>query len=218
MFSFRLLAVSVLLASSSLQAQAPQTQFVGCVTNVAGAGFQLTSIPSGSSYLVQGNPALLQQHANQLVRVQGTLDARTGNQAPPSLIVQNLGIVSEICVSALGVREPVAVVGKVGEGQVAIPLTTSASAGETTPGFQTENIKQQEPPISGRMLPPAATGRAESAYSPSNTAQVAQSAVAANTFAEAATRSEIQPGSTLGTSATMANSVQNAKSASHPQP
>jgi plastocyanin len=71
----------------------------------------------------------------------------------------------------------------------------------------------QEAPSSGRVRAPSARTQ-ESPYAPSNTAQAAQTSAAANTFAEAATRSEIEPGNTLGGESYAASSgTQNAAAA-----
>jgi hypothetical protein len=78
---------------------------------------------------------------------------------------------------------------------MAVPITTSRSADETTPGFQTESILSQELPSSGVA---AATKRWNSLYAPHNIAQAAQSAAIADIYAQSATRTEIVPGKTLG--------------------
>jgi hypothetical protein len=176
-----------------------QSQFVGCISEIPNGGLQFEASPSGTVYLLSGNTAQLTQHVQEFVRLSASPGpSKNQNNAPLTLSVESIEVIGQSCTSGLPGETPVAVGGKAGEGQVAVPLTTSASTGEATPGFQTETITGQEPPNNGRSTA-VSTSHSTSPYAPSNTAQAAQSAAAANRYAEAATRSEIQPGNTLGT-------------------
>jgi hypothetical protein len=200
MCKFLIFAVASLCALPvHLAGQNTEKQFDGCLTEIPNGGFQFEASPSGTVYVLSGNSDELAQHVHEFVRVRASrVPSKNDNQAPLRLSVQTIDVIGQSCTSVLPGENPVAVGGKAGEGQVAVPLTTSASAGETTPGFQTETIAGQEPPNNGRSM--AVSSRAvRPPYAPSNTAQAAQSAAAANRYAEAATRSEIQPGKTLGT-------------------
>lgn len=202
MSSSAVFVAAILLASTvQLFGQQPPTQLVGCISEVPNGGLQFQASPSGSLYLLQGATSNLTPHVNQFVRitVSAAGNITNGSQALPTLLVQTIDVIDQSCTSALPSEKAVVVGGKVGEGEVAVPVTTSASAGETTPGFQTDTITAQGAPNNGRSTPgPAQQFRRP--YSPSNTAQAAQQAAEADTYAQAATRSEIQPGNTLGAS------------------
>jgi len=171
-------------------AQPLRTDLIGCLTQVPSGGLQLQARPSGSVYLVERAPVY---YLNELIRVRGQIHPGVGNKQV--LTLDQVQLVNQSCATALPSQKPVSVVGKVGEGQMAVPVTTSASADETTPGFQTEGVEKQEPPENGRAVPKQ---RWNSEYAPGNIAQAAQSAAAAELYAASATRTEIVPGNTLG--------------------
>lgn len=202
-----LFVVFSMAAASLLQlhAQPSPTDFVGCVSQIPNDGLRLGVGTSGVAYRIDGNKTL-RLDVNKLVRVRGELTAASGgNPGLPILRMYSADVIADSCASVLPSENPQAVVGKVGEGQVAIPLTTTASANEVTPGFQTETITDQEPPVSRRALAGPQKQR-NSPIAPTNTAQDAQSANAAESYAQAAARSEIQPGNTLGTNASFGSS------------
>ena len=197
MFSSTLFVISILLASViQLFGQPQPVQLVGCLSQVPNGGVQVQASPSGTTYLLRGNSSALARHLNQIVSIAGSSPGNNNGNQPATLDVQKLEVVAQSCTAPLPPARAVAVVGKAGEGQVAIPVTTSKSTGETTPGFQTETVLAQAPPSNGRVRPVAA--QFEFSYSPGNVAQANQSAAGADLYAQAATRSEIQPGSTLG--------------------
>ena len=191
-----LVCITLGLGGPIAAAQPPASQFVGCITRIPNDGLELGS-PSGNSYRLRGDSSLLARHINQLVTVHGRLNPGPEGAGMRVLDVEAIDRIGDSCASPLPEGKPQTAVGKVGEGEVAVPVTTSASVGETTPGFQTETIEDEGPPISGRSSPPG-NARAERPYGPGNPAQAAQSAAAAELYADAATRSEIQPGNTLG--------------------
>lgn len=181
-----------------------EQEVVGCITQSPNDGLQLGG-RSGKSYVVRGDTALLIRHVNQLVQVRGQFSASGSIGGLPVLNAATVDVVAETCAAALPATKAQAVVGKAGEGQVAIPITTTASANQNTPGFQTEDVSDQELPASGRSRP-AGRAKANLLYAPGNTAQAAQSAAAAEIYAESATRTEIQPGNTVGAETALANS------------
>lgn len=191
--------VLLLLASAALYASGQaETQLDGCVSAIPGGGLQLAAVRSGTRYVLKGDAGLLLRNLHRLVRVRGVVSGNAAqNSAEQVFTVRELEEIAATCTSPLPAQVPVAVVGKAGEGQVAIPITTSASAGQTTPGFQTESVMDQEPPQSGRSRARPGAEQA-SPYAPSNVAQAAQTSEAADRYAESATRTEIQPGNTLG--------------------
>ncbi len=181
--------VIVLLATASLCAGQEPREVIGCITQMPSGGVQLHARPSGSVFLLQSTPAVL-QHLNELVRVRVHLVANGSRN-----LVDRLESVNQACASSLPAAEAVSVVGKVGEGQMAVPITSSGSVDETTPGFQTESILAQEPPANSRAV---ASKRVNGLYAPRHIAQAAQSAAIAEIYAQSATRTEIVPGNTLG--------------------
>lgn len=196
MFSSVLVVFSVVLALAiEVLGQAQQMQLAGCITEIPNGGLQFEANPSRSVYPLQGDSTHLTQYVNHWVKISVSLVGnKNSTQAQPALIVHTIDVLNESCTSRMPSQKAAAVVGKAGEGQVAVPVTTSASAGETTPGFQTETLSEEEPPNNGQSL----ARKAMPSYAPTNTAQAAQSAAAANRYAEVATQSEIQPGNTLG--------------------
>lgn len=199
--------------AGSLAVAEPPSQFVGCITQIPKGGLELGS-PSGNSYRLRGDSQLLLRHINQLAKVHGRLNRASEGEALPVLDVEAIDRISDSCASPLPTGKPQTAVGKVGEGEVAVPLTTTASVDETTPGFQTETIEDEGPPNSGRSSPPG-NSPAERPYGPGNPAQAAQSTAAAELYADAATRSEIQPGNTLGAATALASPGRETQSPEH---
>jgi plastocyanin len=183
----------------------PQTTFIGCASRLPDGTLQLGTVPAGRSYRLQGRTRLLEEHMNQLVRVSGQVETgRPTNAAPPILTVNTVQPIAETCTSVLPAKNPEPVEGKVGEDSIAIPVSTTAVADETTPGFQTESGMAQSP---GAQNVPANLFRraARSPYAPLHPEQEAQSELAANVNAQAAERTEILPGNTLGTGTSAIN-------------
>ena len=169
---------------------------IGCISQVPNGGLQLRTA-SGTEVALQGDMDLLLEHTNNLVRLRGHQNSTPGGKtALPGFAVQSLEPIADTCVASVPPEHPVTVEGKVGEGEVAVPITTSMSAGQATPGYQTETVIDQEPPASGRS--PVALNIARKPYSPASPAQAAQTASDAERYAEAATLCEIQPGKTRG--------------------
>lgn len=183
-------------AVQSSAAQGTPADVIGCISQIPNGGLQLRTT-SGTEVALQGDVDQLLRHTNYLVRIRGRQNrAFTGKPALPAFTVQSIELISDTCTSGLPPRQAVPVEGKVGEGEVAVPISTSMSAGQATPGYQTETVIDQEPPASGRS--PVVLNIPKSPYSPSSPAQVAQTANDAERYAEAATLCEIQPGKTRG--------------------
>lgn len=174
-----------------------QNEFLGCLTRLPDGTLQLGALPSGKSYDVQGNTKPLMGHVNQVIRISGSAGEAT-NQGHNvlTLTASSVQVIAETCTAGLPGSKTEAVGGKVGEDQIAVPETTTASSAETTPGFQTEAgtaqlIGKSPQAVQSGLRPPVS-------YAPFKPEQVAQSESAANVNANAALRAEILPGNTLG--------------------
>jgi hypothetical protein len=197
--AFLIPAIALIL---SLPANAASSQLIGCITPLPNGELQFQAIPSGASYVLRGNTALLAQSIHHLVRITGATGAIVGRDQLPALTAGEVQVVADTCTAPMWFGKLEAIAGKVGAGQDAVPLTTTASAGEVTPGVQTEAVEAQEQPITtGRPNPPL-TSATKLRYSPHNVAQAAQTQAAAERYALAAQRSEILPGNTIGTLST----------------
>ncbi len=188
------LFISFAVTASICQAQssASQTEVVGCLVRSPNGPLQLGIRPSGKTYPLTGNINLLQRHVNKLVAIPSSPSA-----GGDSLNVSTLRVVSESCTSALPSKNVAAVTGKVGRQVTAPTVTTTLSAAENTPGFQTESDLQQAAGT-GASAPYVQNGQADSPYAPVNAEQAGQSEAAANANAAAAIRAEMYPGNTLG--------------------
>ena len=198
-----LLLILFMISSPLQTAASSETAFIGCVSQLPHGTLQLGVLPSGKVYLLEGNTEPLLGHINQMVRVFGRAEPNRNGKGISKLTVSTVQVISETCTAALPAAKTQTVVGKAGEGQVAIPVTTTGTD-ETTPGFQTEGATIALSGAEGRRSassehPPT------SAYSPLGAEQIAQSESAANLNAEAAARAEILPGKTLGANAAVGN-------------
>lgn len=193
---FLFLLISIMSLGPVQASDASQATFVGCLSRLPEGTLQLGVPSSGEVYSIEGNTQLLIAHVNQLVRVSGRAEAGDGAS---KLVVSSVQVVGDTCTAGLPGAKTQTVVGKVGADQVAIPVTTTASSDETTPGFQTEagmaELSRHEGPYSAQAEHPAPRP-----YAPLEAEQIAQSESAANVNAEAALRAEILPGNTLGVS------------------
>ena len=190
------LLLSIISSGLVQSSDSGQTMFVGCLSRLPAGTLQLGVPSSAEVYSIEGNTELLITHVNQLVRVSGRAEAGDGSS---KLVVSSVQVVGDTCTAGLPATKTQTVVGKVGADQVAIPVTTTASSDETTPGFQTEagisELSRHEGSYSAQSEHPATRP-----YAPLEAEQIAQSESAANVNAEAALRAEILPGNTLGVS------------------
>ena len=200
--------ILLVLASAIALAQAPPATFRGCLNRRPDGTLQLGVRPSGKLFLLQGDPNVLQEHVNHLVQITGHSQA-SPRPGPPTLTVDTIQLIAESCAKTLPTKKPQPVPGKVGEDALAVPVTTTKTADETTPGVQTETGMSQSP---GAKRPPRYESRTagESPYAPVEPEQIAQSEAAANVNAEAAYRAEILPGNTLGVSGSPSNPTSSA--------
>lgn len=172
---------------------------MGCLNQLPDGRLQLGEVPSGHRFLVHDQTNAAEEHVNQLVRVFGE-SSQSGNShnLMPTLTVNRVQALAESCTSALPGRTFESVPGKVGEDFVAVPVASSATEAETTPGFQTEAATAQLSKTPGVALAP----NTEPPAAPVHADQIAQSEAAANVNSSAVERTEILPGDTLGVSST----------------
>jgi plastocyanin len=192
-----LVALMFLGSTALFGQQAQQKAFMGCVNRLPDGTLQFGAVPSGQLFLLRGQKKLTEGHVNQLVRVFGEpVRSANDNNAPSTLTVARVQVLAESCTSALPAKNLDEVPGKVGEDAVAVPLTTTATEDETTPGYQTEAASSQ---LFGSQNA-FSTQTVEPAAAPPHPEQVAESEAAANVNASAVERSEILPGNALGVS------------------
>jgi hypothetical protein len=191
-----MLLAFVMLLGSLHATLAPQKTFVGCLNRLPDGTLQFGAMPSGQLFLVRGQTNAAEEHVNQLVRVFGA-SSRSGNNHSllPTLTVNRVQAMAESCTSSLPGRRFEGVPGKVGEDIVDVPVTSTATEPETTPGVQTEAATAQ----SSRTQTISFNRRVESPAAPARADQVAQSEAAANMNSSTVERTEILPGDALGT-------------------
>ncbi len=192
------LLLLIILLPSGQGADSAQKGFVGCLTRLPDGTLQLRALPSGRPYSIEGNTKPLMAHVNQVLRMSASTGTRSQKgQNLLTLTASSVQVIAETCTAGLPGTKTEAVGGKVGEDQIAVPTTTTASSAETTPGFQTEagtaQLTSKSPQAVQSGVRPAVP------YAPFKPEQVAQSESAANVNADAALRAEILPGNTLGT-------------------
>lgn len=192
--TYLLLLLSLVAPGQS--ANSGQKAFVGCLNRLPEGTLQLGTLPSGKVYSIEGNTKPLMAHVDQVIRIFGRSEANSKGRSVLTLTANSVQVIAESCAAGLPGSKTEAVGGKVGEDQIAVPTTTTASTAETTPGFQTEAATSQ---LIGKGPQAVQSGvRPSLPYAPFEPEQVAQSESAANVNADAALRAEILPGNTLG--------------------
>lgn len=190
--SLLLTGVAFGLAVAMAQPAAAQAnQMIGCLSRGADGALHLSIAASGTTYSLSGDLPQLAQHVNQLVAISGAASA-------DKLDVQQLRILSESCTSAYPAEPIEPVEGKTAASAIARPVTTTASVGETTPGFQTEAARQQEAEKSAKAAQFGPARAAQPPYAPVRPGQAGESLEAGDIAGAAAIRAEMYPGSTLG--------------------
>ncbi len=107
--------------------------------------------------------------------------------------VSMLMIAGAVGLSAIAFAQKGAVTGKSGNVETATPVTSAATVGETTAGYQTEAGAIQERGITTKLpITPQGT-----AIQPLRPDQAGESQAQADISAQAATRAEMYPGTTL---------------------
>ena len=190
--------LSLMLVAPAQSATSSQRAFVGCLSRLPDGTLQLGTIPSEKVYSISANTRPLMAHVNQVIRIFGRTGTMAGDPAINvlTLTANSVQVIAESCTAGLPGPKLEAVGGKVGEDQIAVPMTTTASSAETTPGFQTEAGTAQ---LVGKSPQALQSGvHASVPYAPFKPEQVAQSESAANVNANAALRAEILPGNALG--------------------
>src|SRR5579885_2740167 len=125
-----------LLMSAIALAQTPPATFRGCINRRPDGTLQLAARTSGDVFLLQGDPNLLEEQVNHLVQITGHSQA-SHTPGPPTLTVDSIRLIAESCTKALPSKKPQPVPGKVGADALAVPVTTTKTADQTTPGVQT---------------------------------------------------------------------------------
>lgn len=184
------LLVALATALSLTAMGTAQTEVVGCLSRIPDGTLQVGAIPSGESYVLHGQAQVLERHISQVVRITGRAESSSTVQGPRVLTVDTAHAVAGSCSAVLPPTRLEAPAGKVGADVTATAVTATASMDETTPGFQTE------------AMPPAAAAQylQRPNYAPAQPDQASESAIAADTNAQAAQRAEILPGNSLGVS------------------
>jgi hypothetical protein len=185
----RLRFVLLLLLATSAAAET-----VGCLYQDASGKLWLQHLRSGTTQPLAGNTNVLLHHLNQIVAVPTASASANGVSSGP-LAITRLRVVAESCTSVLPSSHDERVGGKAAgiAGDEASESTT-ATAAENTPGFQTESGTDQRK--SGSTRKPEESSA--SAYGPQRSEQAGESEAAADTNAAAALRAEMYPGTTLG--------------------
>jgi hypothetical protein len=189
--------VFIMLLGSLHPTLAPRNNFVGCLNRLPDGALQFGAVPSGRLFLVRGRTNILEQHVNELVRVFGAssrTEATSNSNVVPTMTVNRVQTLGESCTSLLPGKQFEQVPGKVGEDLVAVPVTSTPTEAETTPGFQTEAATTQ----ASRSQSLRFSRNVELPAAPAHPDQVAQSEAAANVNSTAVERTEILPGKTLG--------------------
>lgn len=179
----------LLLGFTSVPAEhTAESTFVGCVNRPPDGTLQLGTIQSGELFLLSGEKDVMEEHVGEMIRVTGDVTPGANKNAHPTLAAAKIQTVAESCTSASPTTRAESVSGKVGEDLVAVPVTTTLTEDQTTPGFQTQAAA-------------APRTREEQPAAPDHPDQVAQSEAAADVNASAVDRTEILPGHALGVNA-----------------
>lgn len=186
-----LLFALMMLPSCSVLAEQPLVMS-GCLSQDASGTLHFQDEQSRRVYRLQGDMEGLQRGMNRLITLSGNLVANAASA--PMLSVVQYRVISNTCTSVLPSNEQFEVSGKAGPVAVAIPVTSSGRANETTAGFQTEAGQEQ----AAAKVIPSTNRSAKTPFAPSQPEQAGQSEFAADLDAEAASRAEVYPGTTLG--------------------
>lgn len=182
-------------------AQQGGNTIAGCLIGETG-NFALGAVPSGKSYRLVGDNTLLNAHRQQLVRVTGN---QSGEGKTAAFTVQKLDVLADTCTAPLPPESQNAVrgvTGKAGAEGTAVNDSDTRTAGEITPGRQTEAGEAQQPgrhtqvPAGEQNTPPA-----RGALAPPQWDQVGQDQQTADRSAAVAQQAEQRPNQTLGVDA-----------------
>ncbi len=166
----------------------------GCLAR-QGDQYVLLQGPPRTTYLLRGNSEQLKQHMGELVRVSGRLQVARGSAA---FIVTSLDRLASHCWRQIPPGSATdAITGKTGPQGVSIPVTTTGTVGETTPGVQTGAGIAQQPGIHTLPATPPPISQ-QKPGAPPDWEMVGQTPEEANRNAEASSRALIEPGATLG--------------------
>jgi hypothetical protein len=186
--------VLTVLTSAGVAQSVTPLQMSGCISRDANGKLLFSAERTGTIYLLHGDFNFLQQHVNTLVSVTGLFVPSGSGRNRAVLNVDSLRVISQSCTSVSPLGDRIAVEGKAGAVEKAVPTSTTASVGETTPGYQTESSMHE---FTGSNAAQPAPHK-PAPLAPSFPDQAGQSQTAADTNAEAASRAEMYPGTTLG--------------------
>jgi hypothetical protein len=182
----------VLLPLCAIQAQ-QSTQLTGCVSQDASGTLHLEAQPSRQIYRLEApDVENLQRHLNQQLTIRGH---SAGDIQTTAFTVESFDVLSDNCTSPLQSQDTSQIAGKVGPVEVATPVTSVGSAGETTAGFQTEAGLEQASGVKAGTPTPRLT---RAPFRPMYAEHAGESSMAAEVDAQAASRAEPYPGTTLG--------------------
>lgn len=182
-------------------AQQSGTTLAGCLTG-APDNFVLGAVPSGNTYRLRGDTVLLNAHRQQLIRVTGT---QSGQGASAVFHVKKLEPLADTCAASLPPQDPDAtrsVAGRTGVEGTAVNKSDTRTAGEVTPGWQTQAGEAQQPGERVAARPGERnTPPARGVLAPPQWDQVGQDQQTADRSAAVAQRAEQRPNQTLGVDA-----------------
>ena len=186
----------LLFVFAGVCAWAQNTRLDGCLA--AQNGQYVLRQGQQTRYVLRGPVDQLRSRVGQLVHVEG--QAFPGANHIGQVNVTKIFTVQSTCMlmPAPG-SSATAVVGKSGNEQAAVPVTTTGSVGKTTPGYQTEAGMAQE--LGKRRLPSTAASHpaAQRPGAPPDWEETGQNPHSADVMAEAAARAEVDPGAPQGT-------------------
>ncbi len=189
----RAAGVGLVLVLAAACAWAQQTSRVdGCLA-LRDKLYVLVQGQPRTIYRLEGQPQQLKQHLGELVRIEGRV---TPGRALRVAKVDKLAPDCSTMIPPGSATDSVA--GKVGNEQVQIPVSTTGTAGETTPGYQTPAGRAQ-PGTNTQPSTALPQSKKHQPGAPPDWEQAGQTPEQANTIAQAAQRAQVQPGRPLGT-------------------
>ena len=169
----------------AITAMAQQQIIQGCVGSDSNSGYTLRDVSTGKTYKLRGAEAQVEQNVGHEVTAVGFVEKQ-------EFEVKSVSSVASTC--TLPSQSPIAATGKIGNEGDVIPVTSSASAGITTPGVETQAGRAQSPGdqtnLSEGGSKPASQPRAAPG-APVPAEQIGQNPASAERIASSAERAEI---------------------------
>ncbi len=169
----------------AIAAMAQQQIVQGCIGPDSKSGFTLRDEHTGRTYKLRGADAQVKQNVGHEVTA-------VGFARKDEFEAKNISSVAQTC--TLSSQSPIAATGKIGNKGEVQPVTSTASAGVTTPGFETQAGTAQRPGdqtnvAEGGARPAGQTSAAPGAPVPAE--QIGQNSASAERIASSAERAEI---------------------------